>query len=153
MGMRGKRPAPTELRLLRGERRPSRINYEQPALPAPTDLEPPRDLTGEGLAEWKALVPTLVESGHLCVTDIGAFADFCRGISMLRRFERKAAKISPEKAIAAGLAGSIIKLRTQLLAQRRDLGLSPTSRVSVKGAGKRKSSAALERFFERRAAR
>lgn len=136
MGRRGPRPAPTALKLAKGERRPSRVNYEEPQLPAvqAAALAPPTGLEGAGLAEWQRVAPLLSTAGVLKDTDLVALEDYCRTLTELRRFEGKARKAGPELSIAKGYAGMAIKLRAQANTLRRELGLTPSSRAGVKGS-------------------
>jgi P27 family predicted phage terminase small subunit len=136
MGRRGPKPAPTALKLAKGERRPSRVNYEEPALPAPASLEPPDGLDGAGLVEWTRLAPALRDSGVLLESDLVAFEDYCRCLTLLRQYEAKAKKAGPELAIAKGYAGMAFKLRGQLDKLRAGLGLTPASRSGVKAKPK-----------------
>lgn len=140
MGRRGPAPTPTLLKLAKGERRPSRVNYEEPQLPAPDSTEPPAGLEGQGLAEWKRLVPQLAASGHLTVADMAGFEDYCRALTDLRTYEARQKKAGPELAIAKGYAGMTVKLRAQVAQYRSRLGLDPTSRSSVKAARKQEES-------------
>jgi P27 family predicted phage terminase small subunit len=135
MGLRGPKSAPTVIRLLRGERRPSRVNRDEPDLPPPASLAPPVKLTGPGRLEWLRLADTLAARGVLTDADLSAFEDYCRALSDLRRVEDKAKRVGIERAIAAGLQNAAVKLRGQVAQLRAALGLTPSSRASVKRAG------------------
>jgi hypothetical protein len=64
MGRRGPRPTPTPLRLLRGETRPSRVNFRAPQplrdLPAK-----PADLAPRAAAVWDEVIAGLGHTGVL----------------------------------------------------------------------------------------
>lgn len=136
MGRRGPAPAPTAVKLAKGERRPSRVNYEEPQLPAATAAEPPAGLVGEGKAEWERLIGVLQERGLLTDADLRAFEDYCRALTDLRTYEQAAADAGAELAIAKGYQGMVVKLRAQCNSLRQQLGLTPSSRGSVKAAPK-----------------
>jgi P27 family predicted phage terminase small subunit len=130
---KGRTPASNTVKLAKGERRPSRLNPdEQPAIPPPSNLDPPAGLTGAGLHEWKRLAVALTEAGTLRVSDLVALEDYCRALSQLRRFEDESRKAGAELAIAKGFQGMVVKLRAQVNMLRRELGLTPTSRASVR---------------------
>ena len=136
MGARGPKPAPTVLKLLRGETRPSRVNHAEPTLPPPSTLSPPPTLKGAGLREWLRLVGSLSTAGVLTDGDMSLFEDFCRALSDLRRCEAKAARLGLERAIATGVQGTAIKLRAQVTQLRAHLGLTPSSRSGIRGTVK-----------------
>lgn len=141
MGSRGPKPAPTALRLLSGERRPSRINFAEPKIAAPKSMQPPSGLHGAGLREWTRLAQLLVDAGVLRATDLAAFEDYCRALSDLRRYEAKAARAGLELSIAKGFASQVLKLRGQVAQLRNAIGLTPTSRTGVKATPPSKSTA------------
>lgn len=147
MGARGPRAAPTILKLMRGESRPSRVNRDEPELPPPTSPEPPKELTGEGVVEWRRLIGMLTQTGVLTDADLGAFEDYCLALTELRRYERQAAEVGAELAIAKGYAGLTVKLRAQVAQLRSHLGLTPSSRSGVKAA--KKPQSATEAFRQR----
>lgn len=130
--------APTAIKLAKGERRPSRVNYEEPDLPKPDGTEAPAGLTGAGLAEWERLVNVLIASGVLTVGDLRAFERYCRTVTDLATFEAQALAAGPELAIAKGYQGMVVKLRAQASQLAQQCGLTPSSRQTVKAA---KSSA------------
>lgn len=75
MGKRGPAPAPTALKLVRGDRS-SRINDNEP-LPAPTDVQAPDWLPSAAREVWDRLRPDLTAKGVLTSWDVDAFADLC----------------------------------------------------------------------------
>lgn len=80
MGKRGPAPAPTALRLVRGDRK-SRINRAAP-IPPPTDPTPPSWLGRDALAIWKRLAPSLEKSDVLTAWDVDNFAGFCTAVAL-----------------------------------------------------------------------
>lgn len=134
MGKRGFPAAPTALKLAKGERRPSRVNYDEPDLPPPAVEDAPAGLEGVGLDEWNAQIRLLSERGVLTEADLTAFEDYCRALSELRRYEATAKAAGEELAIAKGYQGMVVKLRAQVSQLRQQCGLTPSSRSGVKAA-------------------
>jgi len=130
----GRRPAPTAIKLAKGERRPSRVNYDEPEMAPPSSLSAPKDLEGVGLEEWNEQIERLVERGVLTDGDLRAFEDYCRALTRLRVYEAQAKDAGPELAIAKGYEGAAIKYRAQVNQLRQQCGLTPSSRGSVKAA-------------------
>src|SRR5260221_4479192 len=141
MGRRGPRPAPSAVKRAKGETRPSRVNAAEPELEAPKNLEPPKDLVGPGRAEWIRLAQALSTRGVLTEGDLTIFEEYCRALTDLRRYERRASKTPTAVAIATGLLGAVTRLRGQLRQLAAELGLSPSS--------PRPPSRHCERFFGR----
>ena len=75
--MRGRKPAPTALKILRGNpgRRP--LNRREPAPARATDLSPPPELTGVAAEEWRRLAPKLSRLGLLTEIDDRALIGYC----------------------------------------------------------------------------
>jgi P27 family predicted phage terminase small subunit len=83
MGRRGPQPVPTNLRLLRGESRPSRINRQEPK---PRELLPeaPDWLSAAAAEEWARLVPDLIVMGTVKAADATALACYCEAVARFR---------------------------------------------------------------------
>jgi len=140
LGRRGPAPAPTLLRLAKGERRPSRVNYEEPVVAPVATTAAPAGLDGAGLAEWVRLIGELTTKGLLTIADLTAFENYCRALSELRAYEAEAKKVGHELAIAKGYQGMAVKLRSQVNQLGAACGLSPSSRSGVKGSRKPEES-------------
>lgn len=80
MGARGPIGMTDNVRRLRGTH-PERAVEKKAAKPVklpPGRPAPPPDLKGEGLAEWKRIVPELDAKGLLTKVDRGVLASYCR---------------------------------------------------------------------------
>lgn len=145
----GRRPSPTVLKLAKGERRPSRVNYAEPDMPAPASIAPPKGLSGPGLREWTAQITLLTQRGVLTESDLTGFQDYCLALTDLRSYETKAKRAGLELAIAKGYFGAVIKLRAQVNQLRQQCGLTPSSRSTIKAAAARKPGVAntTERYL------
>jgi P27 family predicted phage terminase small subunit len=75
MGIRGRKPTPIALRLLRGNPGRRRLPKQQ-AKPA-AGATCPRSLSAEARAEWRRLQPELLRLGLLSRIDRAAFAAYC----------------------------------------------------------------------------
>jgi P27 family predicted phage terminase small subunit len=82
------------------------------------------------------VAPLLQETGVLREADLAALEDYCLALGELRRFETQAKKAGPELAIAKGYQGVVIKLRAQVNALRRELGMTPSARSGIRVAAK-----------------
>jgi phage terminase small subunit len=150
MGRFGPAPQPVALKIAKGERRPSRVNYDEPTLPAARGTDPPEGLTGAGLKEWLRIASMLVEAGVLKEPDLPAMEDYCRRLTDLRALElelatQRAAVRKQEKAekpdfelMVRGWKAidsaekRLIALQSQVNVLRREIGATPSSRSAVK---------------------
>jgi P27 family predicted phage terminase small subunit len=145
----GRPRQPDALKAAKGERRPSRTNPERPELPPvpASDLDAPTGLLGAGLVEWVRIACVLSEAGVLQTSDLVVLENYCRTLTDLRMYERKAKRAGCELAIAKGYANQTIKLRTQVNILARELGLTPSSRSMLKVAPKQTEAGDEARFF------
>lgn len=79
MGKRGPAKTPTNLAVLRGERK-DRINTHEP-VPPEGDLTPPEDLSDDARAVWHRLAPSLIAVGVLTPWDVDAFRITCESLA------------------------------------------------------------------------
>lgn len=86
--MRGRKPTPTNLRVLQGNpgKRPLPENEPKPKPLAP---ERPRWLTHEGRREWDRVVPELEKLGLLTVVDGAALAAYCQSYEIMVQAKRE----------------------------------------------------------------
>jgi P27 family predicted phage terminase small subunit len=136
--MRGRKPHPTALKVLRGlpgKRKPS------PAEPMPTKLEtaPPPDWLGpEAQSEWTRLAPQLIRLGILTESDTAALAAYCEAWATWKEATgqiRKWGMVLKDKDHAVPVVSPYVKIAHNSLTQMRGLliefGLTPSSRVRV----------------------
>jgi P27 family predicted phage terminase small subunit len=83
MGKRGPAKWPTNLSVLHGETRPSRVNLDEPK-PAEGDVVAPDWLDEDALEVWERLAPDLEAKGVLTPWDVDAFAQLCSTIVVAR---------------------------------------------------------------------
>jgi P27 family predicted phage terminase small subunit len=136
--MRGRKPNPTALKVLRGNpgRRP--LNTREPAPPRVVDLAPPAELTGVAAAEWTRTAPELQRLGLLTTIDRQALIAYCmtwarwldaedqiRKHGMVLKGRKGAPILSPYVGIAA-------RTMQQLKAWLEQFGMTPSARSRVK---------------------
>jgi len=136
--MRGRKPTPTALKILRGNpgRRP--LNRREPAPARATDLAPPPELVGVAADEWRRLAPKLQALGLLTEIDDRALIAYCvtwarwleaetelRDHGLVLKGKRGAPFLSPYVKIAAQSA-------QQLKAWIEQFGMTPSARSRVK---------------------
>lgn len=138
MGRRGPAPAPTSLKLLRGETRPSRVNYSEPQ-PAATTPKPPANLGLEARTVWLRLIKEVGPSGVLRGADLDTVRCYCEAVV---RYEQAAELLSRTGPLVKGRrAGEMIKNplhqvvrdnATLVLTFARELGLTPSARSGLR---------------------
>jgi P27 family predicted phage terminase small subunit len=74
--MRGRKPLPAGLKILRGNPGKRRINKREPQ-PVTGAPEPPEFLSGAALAEWQRITPELERLKLLARVDRAALAGYC----------------------------------------------------------------------------
>jgi P27 family predicted phage terminase small subunit len=137
MGRRGPARAPTALRVLHGETRPSRVNDAEPH---PRDLPPeqPEWLSARARATWERIAPDLEAMGTVKRIDETVLAAFCEAAARMQ--------VAYEAVAGTGLwvrdpDGSIRK--NPAVAQARDatndvrmlareIGASPSARAGIR---------------------
>jgi P27 family predicted phage terminase small subunit len=135
--MRGRKPIPTQLKLLRGNpgRRPLPTNEPAPALVDGLEA-PPAWLFADARKDWRAIAPLLSKNGLLSELDLAALAALCVALSDWRRFSRAARKrdtvIGPNgfqmQSPYVGMANRALALARSLMA---DFGMTPAARSRV----------------------
>lgn len=103
MGKRGPKPAPTHLKLLRGDAE-ERINRDEP-LPTEGAVLPPQDLSDEAKRVWDYYAADLQDKGCLTSWDVDTFAVFCNAVAIYRDCKKMMGKQYTDR----GAAGGVIK--------------------------------------------
>jgi P27 family predicted phage terminase small subunit len=133
--MRGRKPAPTALKLLAGAQ-PCRINRAEPALPAGRP-DPPAHLDEAARGKWDEMVATAERMGTLTQAEGEALAIYCQAYSRMR----KAEKALLEHGLVVDCANGGLKSNPALrviesceavmLRIIAEFGLTPSSRSKV----------------------
>jgi P27 family predicted phage terminase small subunit len=135
--MRGRKPQPTALKILRGNPGQGRLHAEPHA--GPLDPAYPPELEGDPLAraEWHRITPALILVGQVTATDRAVLVAYCRAWSTWRMLDAQAAAapILDRRANGSSMANPTLVLAQQasalLLRHAEALGLTPSSRSRV----------------------
>jgi len=129
--MRGRKPLPTAVKRLRGEKRACRLNPDEPKPPV-GDPDCPKFLKGDARIEWNRMVPTLKKMGIFTTFDRSAFISYCEVFASARTYERLCQRVGPERAIEKGYRKALLADRAQLLKFAIEFGFTPSSRSRIK---------------------
>lgn len=137
----GRKPKPTNLKILHGESRPSHLN---PAEPAPRDALPvcPDDVTDEVREIWNYTVRELDAMNLAHAADRDALHSYCEAVVRHRRLCRLASRSQP---LITGQKGNWVTnpiwrqvrdAAAEVRAGAAEFGLTPSSRsrIEVKGS-------------------
>jgi P27 family predicted phage terminase small subunit len=153
--MAGRRPQPTKLRILHGNRskRPLPKGEPQPTIAAPD--EPPSILHGVALEKWHSLAPELCRLGILTVLDTALLAVYCcsyaRWVEACEAIEREGMTtvtaegrrlMSPYVSIARDYAATMRQVAIEF-------GFTPASRPKL-AKGETKPDDPLEAFIQKK---
>ncbi|GMU22159.1 MAG: hypothetical protein AMXMBFR13_22470 [Phycisphaerae bacterium] len=136
--MRGRKPKPTALKLLTGERRPSRINYDEPRPPASAPPMPSW-LPDGAKPIWKQLVKQLATMGTLSSADEAVMTSYCVTYSRMQEAEGKVAETGGDIVRSVNGHPQINpwltvqrKAQEQLKSLAIELGLTPCARTKIR---------------------
>lgn len=133
MAQRGRKPKPTEIKMLEGNpgKRPLNLNQPQPVKKAP---DCPEWLDAEAKNEWNRLSSQLEGLGLLTEADMGAFAGYCQAYARWKEAEEFITQHGPIVKTPSGywqqvpqvsIAQTYLKIMCRFCEQ---FGLSPSSR-------------------------
>lgn len=136
--MRGRKPEPTALRVLRGNPGKRPLPAGEPKPLALDSLEPPDWLDLEARQEWVRLAPVLQRLGVLTETDVGALAAYCEAWATWKGATQKIRQfgmVVKSKEGELPVVSPYVKIAHNALLQMRGLlvefGMTPSSRVRV----------------------
>ena len=135
---KGRKPLPTALKLLEGDRGKGRrpINENEPT-PPQDGVECPDWLLPEAQNEWYRLAPSLVAMGVLTNHDVETFAGYCQAYARWREAEEIIAQNGTVFKTPSGYIQQVpwvsISLQNLKLMQSlgAEFGLTPTSRARI----------------------
>lgn len=135
MGRRGPAPAPTSLKLVRGDER-RRINLDEPR-PLPGPIERPGYLSKLAVEEWDRVAPHLEAMHTLTAADTTALACYCEAVARWRTLAEIVAKSPPviqrEGLLVKNPAYSQARdaaIEVRMFA--REFGLTPSARAGIR---------------------
>ncbi len=159
--MKGRKPTPTHLKLVKGNPGNRPLNKSEPK-PGGGRPQPPNHLCPEARHEWKRVANLLYAIGVLTTLDRAALAVYCQAYGRWVRAERALEKMAEKEPatqallmktksgnlIQNPLVGTANKAMDVLLKAATELGMTPSvrSRIETPSSGKAKQSAAAEFF-------
>lgn len=139
--MRGRKPVPSHLKVLRGTDQPCRMNPDEPK-PEPSEMTAPPGLSPAALKEWDRVKKVLAESGIVSVLDTNALAAYCEmyaiWASAIKHLQREGMVVSSKRGepmrnpylkIANDAHDRMVKMLTEF-------GMTPSSRTRVSATKK-----------------
>jgi P27 family predicted phage terminase small subunit len=135
--MRGRKPQPTKLKLLRGNPGKRPLPENEPQLEASMP-EPPEFLEGAGLKEWNRIAPLLHGAGLLTALDSAALGVGCQSYGVYLEATRnlrksgtviKSIQGQPMMSPYLKVANVALQQWTRMLAE---FGMTPSSRTRIK---------------------
>lgn len=132
--MKGRKPVPTALKILRGNPGRRALTVGEPK-PRSDDAYPaPEWLDEEARAEWARLEPELVKIGLLTRADLPAFAAYCAEVGTFQSAARELAH--PTRKLSGGRRNLLLGFRRKASQEMRrwaaEFGLTPAARVRLK---------------------
>ena len=130
MVTKGRKPLPTALKKLEGDRGKGRrpINEHEPTPPKGA-IKCPSWLLPEAKKEWKRLAPSLEAMGVLTIWDIESFSAYCQAYARWKEAEEF---ITQHGSIFKSIAQQNLKIMQSLAGE---FGLSPATRSRIIAAG------------------
>jgi P27 family predicted phage terminase small subunit len=156
--MRGRKPTPTALRIVRGNPGKRPLPRDEAQLPPAVEAPPPRELAGDAgaLAEWLRLEPMLRTSRVLTDGDRAALVAACqqwsRYLTASAEVQTGGLLVKPTPRSKARIPNPYLPIANKALTLCvrlwAELGLTPSSRTRVAGGvGDPRSAAELDNFL------
>lgn len=145
-GRSGRRPKPTAKKLLAGNPGKRALNQAEPDFELVLNIDCPDWMGDQGRMLWQTVAPQLCKERILAATDIQNLEVYC---SAYDQFRMAQADIARNGVTVSGAMGGVIKNpaatalkeATAMMASYGGmLGLDPSSRQRMMGAGKKKQS-------------
>jgi P27 family predicted phage terminase small subunit len=139
--MRGRKPIPTHLKLVRGNPGKRAIRSEpQPQQPQQV-LEPPSFLMPGAKAEWRRISGELTRLGLLTTLDVQVFAAYCQACARWQEAERMLAESGGALTVISArgneMPSPVVRIAddaaSDMLKYGSEFGLSPASRARLSG--------------------
>jgi P27 family predicted phage terminase small subunit len=135
--MRGKKPTPKHLKLVKNSSRAKRSELETAARPIGTAPEPPDFLCDDAKVEWRRVAPSLLALRLLTELDVGVLGAYCQAFATAKQ---AAQMLSAEgltvlthhkNIIPHPLLGIRNKAMADMVRYAAELGCSATSRARL----------------------
>jgi P27 family predicted phage terminase small subunit len=135
--MRGRKPHPTHLKLVKGNPRHRPLTDSEPA-PRKTLPEPPAELSGDARKEWDRVAPELYRMGLLTALDRSALAAYCQVYGRWVQAERGIAEggllstTIKGNLIQNALVGIANKAMADMVRYAAEFGMTPSARTRLR---------------------
>lgn len=146
--MRGRKPTPTHLKLVRGNPGKRKLNENEPAPDLARPVPPPH-LSDEAKVEWGRVIDALYSCGLMTDIDRAALAAYCQAYGRWVQAEQALArmaerdeltralmiKTSNGNAIQNPLVGTANKAMAEMVKYAIEFGMTPSARSRVTATG------------------
>lgn len=128
----GRKPLPTQLKLINGNpgRRPLNENEPKPRV---TLLRPPAELNDDGRIEWRRIARDLYALGILTTVDRAALFAYCQSYGRLIRAERELA--AADGNLLVPLVSVANRHMANMMRYAAEFGMTPSARSRIKTEG------------------
>ena len=142
--MRGRKPSPTHLKLVKGNPGKRPINGSEP-IPEATLPSPPAELCEDARIEWERVSAELHRIGVLTTIDRAALAAYCQAYGRWIVAERAIRKMAERDPLTGGLmvkttngnpvqnplVGTANKAMSDLVRYAAEFGMTPSARSRI----------------------
>lgn len=156
----GRKMLPSNLKIIAGTERPSRVNHDEPR-PEVKIPTPPSVLDKEGKKEWRRVARQLFALGILTDIDRAALAAYCNQYSVWYKAMRalRAMAVNDQltdglmirtaggNAIQNPLLGIANKASDRMVAYASEFGMTPSSRTRVKAEKALENNDPASKYF------
>jgi P27 family predicted phage terminase small subunit len=157
-GSGGSNQKPTALKKLLGNPGKRKLNNAEPVAPKGVP-EMPKFLNGEARAEWRRIIPILINMGVLTVADGKALGAYCSAYSQLvkaeaaiEKFGLICATLDQETGVAELKVNPAVRVKSDALRHMKsfllEFGLTPASRSKLKINANADTPDALDGLFD-----
>lgn len=154
MGSRGPAPMPTPLKLLRGETRPSRVNFDEPKPGGAPRM--PEGMSAASKKIWRRIIRDYGRTGVVTAADSDVLRAYCDAIVRYVDADKVLQASGPlvrghSRELVRNPLHQIVRDNAVLLRGfARELGLTPSARSGVAGLAQT-SVDPFEQFLQRKA--
>lgn len=148
MAPRGRKPKPTNLKVLSGTARKHRLNEHEPQ-PDPNRPDPPEHISGAARQEWDRVIEDMMQLGIMSNLDRGPLAAYCQAYGRWISAEAALARMAEKDAVTEGLiirtksgnaiqnplVGAANKAMADMVRYAAEFGFTPSSRSHVTATG------------------
>jgi P27 family predicted phage terminase small subunit len=153
MAQRGRKPKPTNLKVIQGNPGKRQLNKNEPR-PDPALPDPPEHLNEDAHAEWERVARGLYNMGCLSVVDRGTLAAYCQAYGRWVQAERAIAEMAEKDPKTHGLmiktakgnivqnplVGTANKAKADMMRYASEFGMTPSARSRLGAEGDRGDS-------------